>query len=591
MRIPDYMGNRFGLTGFLLSLLLVLFSIVLLFVIAFRALEAQHEYLNSQKQAELAAQLSRISTEFFRMLKEELPPDWAVPMPLQETHLHRIEVPNSRETKAGLLRVALNLQSVTELVSFADMAEDEGEKGFLRFLAAQRFFQARAFFQARRMCFLICASSSDYILPTGNSLKLEATLLSARAFLAEGDYESFLKRLYSLKSIPFNSSENDSIMEASKLITDKKAARWLNLLGWCRTMSRSKNLQPGKLFDKGQAVFLLRHKTGLVAYPGGQVENQLRSVFKQSGFLDPVISSNPGADASYQELEGAHGLFVRLERGNTDPISPHFLSLLALTSAGMMGLILFSMHQWRVLQRLKLLDEEENFFRQVAHDLKTPLTNVKFLAETVYLKRFKSSDQEKKYLSNLQIEVDRAVELVEQLLLAARLRKQLIQPNPVEICLEKEVEGVLSRFQTRLNGWKIVRDIQPGLFILADHKMFERVLVNLVENVLKHSPEWRLIEVKAKNQTGRDEIELIVGDPGEVFFEERVPGSRISLMKGRLPFNQEKGGSGTGLLLIRQILNVHGGDFYLEMAEKGGKRVITTWRKAENDEEDSDNRR
>jgi|GEM_PF-1286916 len=583
--------KRFSSIGFLLSLGLVLFAIFLLFFIAYKALESQQEYLKNRNETKVVAQLSRISTEFFGKLAEEPPPDWAVPMPIHATILSRLKVPGSQDAAVRLLRLSLAPRSWADPITEAEMFAGEREKEFWRLLAARKYFEAGDFFQTRRLTFLISSSNYDYLLPTGITLKYEATLLGAKAFLAEGDHLSFLQRLYSLRSIPVALNEKSSLQEPSWLTSDDTAKRWLGFLGWCRDMSRSNIILPGRHNENGMTILLLKHKTGLMAYPGDQIEEKLRTLFNQSGFLDLDLTSNPGSAPSYRELEGSYGLFVKVTKDKNEPLSKGFLSLLALTSAVILGLVVFSMRQWKMLQKLRVLGEEEDFFRQVAHDLKTPMTTVKFLAETIYLKRFKTLEQEEKYLSQLQAEVDRAVELFEQLLMSARLRKNLIEANPEEINVEQIVGEVLGRFQARLAGWTIIRNTEPGSYVFADPKMFERVLVNLFENVLKHASDGKTIEMDIKAPAGFSTIEMTIGDHGSGFFEKKPHDARISLMSGELPFNPDKGGSGTGLFLIRQIMKAHGGDFYLGVSEKSGARVVTTWRKAEIDEEDSDNRR
>jgi K+-sensing histidine kinase KdpD len=196
------------------------------------------------------------------------------------------------------------------------------------------------------------------------------------------------------------------------------------------------------------------------------------------------------------------------------------------------------------------------------------------------LKRYNSFEQQQKYLDQMLGESEKAAELVDQLLLSVRLRKQSVQTQLQIISPRFRISDVLKRLKPRTQNWEIVEEYQTNAEIKADCDMFDRVLINLIENALKHAQEIPRLLIRVSLSDNLVEVEVIDCGPGiKDFFNENTT---VDLLKHSLPYNPNRGGSGIGLFLVRQIIQLHEGEFLVKKNEGPGVAMITRWRAAEN---------
>jgi two-component system sensor histidine kinase KdpD len=298
-----------------------------------------------------------------------------------------------------------------------------------------------------------------------------------------------------------------------------------------------------------------------------------------AGFNDIASLAINLEDADSYLLNNGYGLKVAFKpQVSAAPVPGGFLPLILLTSLAIIGLFGFALHQWQTMQRAQLLEEEELFFRQTAHDLKTPITIVSFIAETLALKRYKNEEQYRRYLSQLQNETQKAGELFDRLLLSVRLRQHSIDPDLKTFSAETALKALLSRFKPRLQDWRIIEDYRNQNSLFADYDMFERAMINLVENVIRHAAEGLELQLICEDAilSNQPAIKIMIGDRGKNFPMQAQ--GKIDLLHEALPYKAERGGSGTGLFLVKQIVQTHSGEFYAEKRTDGGIWMVTVWK-------------
>jgi K+-sensing histidine kinase KdpD len=204
---------------------------------------------------------------------------------------------------------------------------------------------------------------------------------------------------------------------------------------------------------------------------------------------------------------------------------------------------------------------------------------VRFLAETISLERYKNEEQRQKYLSQLINETDRAACLIDQMLLSVRLRKNLIKADYSVFSVSDKIDDLIQRFSLRLADWKVSVDISSDYQISADYLMWERVHINLIENAIKHAGIGKSLAIKAVT-TANNRLAISISDrgPGLAGISED---SETSLLWGDLPYKPERGGSGIGLYLVRQIMREHNGNFRAKLRKEKGLTMTTDWKIAE----------
>jgi signal transduction histidine kinase len=198
------------------------------------------------------------------------------------------------------------------------------------------------------------------------------------------------------------------------------------------------------------------------------------------------------------------------------------------------------------------------FSATIAHELRNPLNVVKLSAHYVASHLPEPEEKLQRNLIHLNQYVDRACEIINDLLIFSSLpppQRRLIPVNEVvrEAIMALSIpEGVMVR-------WSLGSDIPP---VWADARQIEQAIGNLGQNALQAMTEGGELSVGTRCE--RDEIEITVGDSG--------PGIPPELQERVFEpfFSTKVTGTGLGLPLVREIALAHGGRFSLESAPGEG---------------------
>jgi signal transduction histidine kinase len=211
-----------------------------------------------------------------------------------------------------------------------------------------------------------------------------------------------------------------------------------------------------------------------------------------------------------------------------------------------------------------------DFVATVSHELRTPLTAIIGYSELLEVRWDRVSESERReHLRRIVAAANRQLGLVQDLLLLSRL-----ESGPMHIALsavDLQEQTVLAAREVRANYRDARIDLMgvPGLMVLADPERLVQVLVNLLDNAAKYSPEGRPILVNW-DQDG-PVVALWVQDHGTGVPEQ----SRDLLFTrfGRLPGSKVRAGrtgTGLGLYLSRQLMEAMGGTLDLSTTGPDG---------------------
>lgn len=226
---------------------------------------------------------------------------------------------------------------------------------------------------------------------------------------------------------------------------------------------------------------------------------------------------------------------------------------------------------------LRLLDQrKDEFVSMVAHQLQSPLTAIIGFSDLV--RRQPGSPDASEHVGLIHRESHRLSELVEQLLSLSRIRSGRISPVRRTVDLNAIAREVVDSqvLLIREKGVTIEVGLEPaGLPVEADPALLHQAVANLLNNALKYSPTKSTIAIRTeKRRSGREtEGELAVlsvqdSGPG-VASEDR---ERIfdEFYRGRGVETQQVKGSGLGLTIAREIVQIHGGRITFEPGRLGG---------------------
>lgn len=200
--------------------------------------------------------------------------------------------------------------------------------------------------------------------------------------------------------------------------------------------------------------------------------------------------------------------------------------------------------------------QRRNFLLSITHELKSPIASIKLVLETL-LKRQLPKEQSDKITQSAVREADRLNDLVNDLLLSARL-EDAYQPNVEQVDLSALLHDLVHKLQEKHP--QVVFSLEeksPVGFILADKSGFTSVALNLLENAVKYSPEAPEIEVRLERKN--DTILWEVADKGiGIEDKEKARVFEKFYRIGNEDTRQTKG-TGLGLFIVKEVIRAHGG--------------------------------
>jgi signal transduction histidine kinase len=196
----------------------------------------------------------------------------------------------------------------------------------------------------------------------------------------------------------------------------------------------------------------------------------------------------------------------------------------------------------------------------VSHDLRTPLATLQGYIETLLLKDDRLTDTERKdYLQIAIKHCDRLSKLVQELFELAKLDSQEAKLQREPFNLSELVQDVTQKFQLKAKERNITINTNIGKelpFVVADIELIERVLENLIENGLRHTPRGGSISVVLTPD--RQDILIEVSDTGNGISQDELPyifDRFYQLDKSR---KSSPGLAGLGLAICKRVLELHG---------------------------------
>ncbi|APC17663.1 two-component sensor histidine kinase [Pseudomonas frederiksbergensis] len=215
--------------------------------------------------------------------------------------------------------------------------------------------------------------------------------------------------------------------------------------------------------------------------------------------------------------------------------------------------------QWRSLTRQD--QERRELVANISHDLRTPLASLHGYLETLSLKDASLTPAERRRYLGIALDQSRKVGgLAQSLLELVRLEHGFVQPVLERFSLTDLVQDIFQKFELTAEARhvQLKASFAPTVSaVCADLGLIERVLTNLFDNALRHTPDGGEIDISLVPQ-GKF-VEITVSDSG--------PGIAAELREGLFlrPFNigGARRDGGLGLRIVHRILQLHGREIHL----------------------------
>jgi len=229
-----------------------------------------------------------------------------------------------------------------------------------------------------------------------------------------------------------------------------------------------------------------------------------------------------------------------------------------------------------ITERKRTEQLKSDFISFVTHQLRTPLSGVKWMLE---LAMDAKDNQEEMYsfIADARLAAERLIRLVNDLLDASQLErgKQKVAPQPVD--LEKLTQDAVAEINPSLLDMKQTLSVEVESCLprpYADRQLMRQAIMNLLSNSVKYTPPEGKIDIRIS--TGQDSVCWEIRDTGigiprkdrEKMFEKYYRASNVQEI--------ETEGTGLGLYLARLIIELFGGRIWYESEEGVGSKFVFT---------------
>lgn len=278
--------------------------------------------------------------------------------------------------------------------------------------------------------------------------------------------------------------------------------------------------------------------------------------------------------AYFQPIKGQSGVLgvigIALEGGYRIPESQREFPE---TVGAQIALVIEREQMYEKQRRAKMETERErlrgDLLRSISHDLRTPLAGILGSASTV-VENYENlpDDVRKEFLQGICADAEWLNHLVDNILSMTRISEGKVALKKEMEAVEELVAGAVSRIQKRLRGNEITITMPDELIMIpVEGTLIQQVLVNLLDNAVKHTPENTRVQVAVEKEAGSIVFSVRDNGPG-------IPAEELDVVFDRFYTSPHAGsgrrGFGLGLTICKSIIEAHGGKIMAYNDPAGG---------------------
>ncbi len=224
----------------------------------------------------------------------------------------------------------------------------------------------------------------------------------------------------------------------------------------------------------------------------------------------------------------------------------------------------------------KSAQAKDVFLASVSHELRTPLTTIMGLAECLADKLYGPlNGAQERTLATIQESSQHLLSLINDVLDVAKVEAGKMELNWDEVAALQLAEGSLRmvRQQAEKKGQRLESSVDPGVATVScDPRRLKQVLINLLDNAVKFTPEGGVVGLEIAGDRERDEVLISVRDDGVGIPREELGRLFRPFVQLGNTLTRSDGGTGLGLALVGRIVQLHGGRVEVESAPGQGSR-------------------
>lgn len=225
----------------------------------------------------------------------------------------------------------------------------------------------------------------------------------------------------------------------------------------------------------------------------------------------------------------------------------------------------------KMLKRMKVLDDSrQEFVANVSHELKTPMTSIKVLADSLVGQENVPVELYQEFMQDITVEIDRENKIITDLLALVKMDKKASDLNIEKVNINELMESILKRLKPIADKKKVELVLESYRPIVAevDEVKLSLALSNLVENGIKYNVEdgWVHVTLNADHKY----FYVTVADSGVGIPKDSIDKIFERFYRVDKSHSREIGGTGLGLAITRNAIAMHRGAVKVKSEEQKG---------------------
>ncbi len=215
-------------------------------------------------------------------------------------------------------------------------------------------------------------------------------------------------------------------------------------------------------------------------------------------------------------------------------------------------------------------EKQQSFVSDASHELRTPLATLSINLEAVLDSPDETVAEQSEWLINMQNEITRMKNLVNDLLLLARMDEKHENLSRESINLSQLLIKASNPFILMMEEKEITfeQKIEKDVEILGIENHLHQLIIILLDNAIKHTPSNGMISLQLKSS--KEKISIVVKDTGVGISKEHQEHIFERFYRADTARNRTSGGAGLGLSIAKTIVNNHKGKLHVESAVGSG---------------------
>lgn len=210
------------------------------------------------------------------------------------------------------------------------------------------------------------------------------------------------------------------------------------------------------------------------------------------------------------------------------------------------------------------------FLADASHELKSPLSSVKALAQSLLDTNERDIAVYREYLADINNEMDRLARIVDHMLQLTRMEEGDTPLSLENRAIGDLFEHVIALLRPRAEecGVRLQTAIAPELKWPVNPDLFTGIILNLVDNAIRHTPRGCRVTMEARAE--KESLVVRVEDTGEGIPAEDLPRIFDRFYRVDKARSRATGGTGLGLAIVRQAVHLHGGNIHVTSRQGAG---------------------